>query len=229
MNKQPVILDNYFSQDEVDQMLYALDKMKKPSHAPNMMGTLGFRTSIEAASVSMDNPVTGLTGDKEVDASILKTTESILRVKDEMEKFFDMELSMINCNYTAMFAGASNPLHADSSNLDGTPVPESKELEYSALIYLNDQGVDYTGGVLSFPLQDLNVQTKTGMVVFFKGDYNYPHEVSVVESGERKVIILFYARGGNISNVPLFSHAGAGVPVEDLPEEERLTYLDLNQ
>jgi hypothetical protein len=221
---QPVILENYLTSEEVDLMLYALDRIQKPSTIPNMSGALGYRTSVEADAMSMENPVSRLLNDPLHDASVLKTTEVILKVKKDMEEFFNMKLSMINCNYTIMHPGSSNPLHADTTELDGVLIPESKELEYSALIYLNNHGVDYTGGTLYFPLQDLNLETQKGTVVFFKGDYSRPHGVTTVESGDRKLIVLFFTRGGNVSDIPLFRHPGAGVPDEELSEEEIASY-----
>jgi hypothetical protein len=221
---QPVILENYLTSEEVDLMLHVLDKIQKPSTIPNMSGSLGYRTSVEADSMSMSNPVVPLTGEPLEDKSILKTTEVILKVKKDMEDFFKIGLSMINCNYTIMHPGSSNPLHADTTELDGVLIPESKELEYSALIYLNNHGADYTGGTLFFPLQDLNLETQKGTVVFFKGDYSRPHGVTTIESGDRKLIVLFFTREGNVSDIPLFRHPGAGVPDEELSEEEIASY-----
>jgi hypothetical protein len=221
---QPVVIENYLTPDEVNLILHYLDKIQKPSHAPNMAGALGYRTSVEADALGMDNPVCPLTGDPDNDASILKTTEVVLRAKKEMEEFFEMELSIINCNYVIMSEGARNDLHADSSELDGALIPESTELHYSALIYLNTQGEDYTGGLLEFPLQDKSLSTKAGTVVFFKGDYTRPHEVTLVESGLRKVIVLFFSHKGNTSSEPLFLHPGAGVPVDQLSPEDKIRY-----
>jgi hypothetical protein len=224
LGEQPVIIKNYLSREESELVLRYLDKIEKPAPLEGMYGALGYRTSVEADAMSMENPVQPLTGSLEDDAAILKITEVVLNAKKEMEKFFEMDLSMVNCNYTVMRQGAQNDLHADSSELNGDPIPESKELEYSALIYLNDQGVDYTGGRLFFPLQYIDLSTKCGDLIFFKGDYTRPHGVTVVESGVRKLLVLFLTRGGNTSDEPLFLHPGAGVPVEDLSPEDKLRY-----
>jgi hypothetical protein len=224
LGEQPVIIKNHLSKQDSELMLRYLDKIEKPAPSKAMSGALGYRTSVEADAMSMTNPVQPLTGNPEDDKAILKITEVVLSAKKEMEKFFEIDLSMVNCNYTVMREGAQNYLHADSSELNGDPIPESKELEYSALIYLNDQGVDYTGGNLFFPLQDINLSTKCGDLIFFKGDYTRPHGVTVVESGARKLFVLFLTRGGNTSDEPLFLHPGAGVPVEELSPEDRLRY-----
>jgi hypothetical protein len=223
---QPVIIENYFSDEEVDLMLYILDRIQQPTYTPNTSGALGYRTSIEADAMSMENPVWELTGDTKEDSSILKITKSILDIKKDMEKFFDMKLSLINCNYYILHPGGENPLHVDTTDLDGSPIPESRELEYSAMIYLNDGGDDYTGGNLFFPLQDLDIQTKKGTVIFFKGDYSRPHGVKEVKSGDRKVIVLFFTRAGNTSDISLFLHPDAGVPEEYLSDQEIARYKE---
>lgn len=210
--KQPVVLDNYFTDEEVSVMLRYPTKIQKPSHLPNISGTFGFETSAEADQMSMEKPIVALTGNKEDDESILKITESVLAVKKEMESFFDLKLSMTNCNYAAMFPGSYNPLHSDSSQLDGTPYHENEETEYSALIYLNSSGLDYEGGDIVFPLQKTVVSPKSGTVVFFKGDHHHPHEVTLVTKGERRAIVLFFALEGNVSSRILFADEHSGVP-----------------
>jgi Rps23 Pro-64 3,4-dihydroxylase Tpa1-like proline 4-hydroxylase len=212
--KQPVIIENYFSNEDVSVMLRYPTKIQKPAHLPNMEGAFGFETSLEADQMSMDKPVCPLTGNPDDNESILKITEAVLAVKAEMEKFFGLELSMTNCNYATILPGGFNPMHSDSSQLDGTPYHENEETEYSALIYLNESGKDYEGGDIVFPLQDTVISPKSGMIVFFKGDYHHPHEVKLVTSGERKAMVLFFGRKGNVSGRPLFSDEHSGVPVE---------------
>lgn len=212
MSDQPVVIENYFTDEDISMMLRYPTKIQKPAHLPNMEGAFGFETSLEADSMSMDNPISGLTGDLEDDESILKFTEAVLSVKGAMEEFFGLELSMVNCNYAAMLPGSSNLLHSDSSQLDGTPYHENEEIEYSGLIYLNDSGLDYKGGDIVFPLQELTLSPKRGTVVFFKGDHHHPHEVTLVTEGERKAIVLFFARKGNVSGRALFSDEHSGVP-----------------
>jgi predicted 2-oxoglutarate/Fe(II)-dependent dioxygenase YbiX len=213
MADQIVVKEGYFSPEEVFVMLRYPDKIKKPSPMPNMEGAFGFETSAEADQMSMEKPVTQLVDDLEDNESILKVTESVLKVKKEMEEFFGLGLSMTNCNYAVMLPGAFNPMHSDSSQLDGTPYHENEETEYSALIYLNDSGIDYEGGDIEFPLQKTVVSPKSGTVIFFKGDHYHPHEVKVVTKGERKALVLFFGLKGNVSGRPLFSDEYSGVPV----------------
>jgi hypothetical protein len=211
---QPVVLENYFTDEEVSEMLYYADKIKKPGHMGNIGGAYGFRTSAEADRLSLKSPIAELTGDPDDDKSILAFTRGALRVKEELEKFFGLDLSFTNCMYAYMMPGAVNPLHSDNSNLDGTPYHEGEETDYSGLIYLNSSDKDYKGGDIFFPLQDLTISPKSGTVIFFKGDHHYPHGVTEVTEGERKTIVLFFALKGNISDRPLFSDEYSGVPAD---------------
>jgi hypothetical protein len=43
-----------------------------------------------------------------------------------------------------------------------------------------------------FPKQDLSIQQKKGMLVFFKGDEHAPHGVNKVLSGYRDNLISFF-------------------------------------
>jgi predicted 2-oxoglutarate/Fe(II)-dependent dioxygenase YbiX len=210
--KELLVIEKYFTNEDVLIMLRYPTKIQKPSQLPNMAGAFGFETSAEADQMSMNIPIAKLTNNPEDNESILKITDSVLKVKEEMEKFFGLGLSMTNCNYAVLYPGGFNPMHSDSSQLDGTPYHENEETEYSALIYLNESGVDYEGGDIIFPLQQKRISPKAGMVVFFRGDHHHPHEVEVVTKGERKALVLFFARKGNVSDRPLFSDEHSGVP-----------------
>lgn len=91
--------------------------------------------------------------------------------------------------------GASNGLHSDIYNTDGTKYDEEgrdTELKYSALLYLSEYGEDFTGGELYFPKQDLTIRPKRGLLTFFPGDLDHIHEVKTVTSGERYAIVMFF-------------------------------------
>jgi len=213
---QPVILENYFTDEEVARMLRYPLKIQKPAHLPNINGAFGYETSVQADQMSMEKPIAPLGSDLEDNESILELTKAVLRVKEEMEKFFGLELSMTNCNYAELLPGAFNPLHADNSRLDGTPFHEDEETEYSGLIYLTESEVDYKGGYLVFPLQDLSIAPKRGTVIFFRGDHFLPHKVTTVTEGKRRALVLFFARKGNVSSRPLFSDENSGVPTSEI-------------
>jgi predicted 2-oxoglutarate/Fe(II)-dependent dioxygenase YbiX len=211
---QPVIIENYFTSEEATLMASHARKIQRPSQVPNIDGAYGFETSAQADRLSLEVPIAELTGDPEDDASILKFTQSVLDVKKDMEKFFGIELSLTNCNYAAMLPGSLNPLHSDSTELDGRAYHDDEETQYSALIYLNSSGEEYEGGDILFPKQKTRISPKVGTVVFFKGDHHYPHQVEKVISGERRTIVMFFGVKGHVSDRALFSDKYSGVPEE---------------
>lgn len=205
------ILDNFLSAEECLEISTYLDKLSQPNQKEGYLVALGYQTSNEASRISMDNPVLPLNDDNENNYVSLLITKHILKIKNDMEDFFDQKISLVNCNYVQMLKGAANTLHADMAHLDGRPYHDGEELEYSALIYLNEFDIDYTGGEITFPLQKITIGPKTGMAVFFRGDIEHAHQVLRIKSGNRKNIVLFFAKDGNTSDRKLFNDEHAGV------------------
>jgi len=207
------VIEKFLSEDECLKISSYLDDISEKNQNPHYMVALGFETSNEASLVSKEKPILPLSdNDLHNEVSIL-VTEAIIKLRSKMEDFFNEKLSLINCNYVQMNPGASNPLHADRTHLDGTPYHDGEELEFSALIYINDCNKDYTGGEIIFPLQNKKVKPKTGMAIFFKGDVDHQHEVLKVESGVRKNIVLFFGKYGNTSDRILFNDQYSGVDI----------------
>lgn len=207
------VIENFLSSDECLKISSYLDKISEENQNPHYLVALGFATSNEASAVSTDNPVLPLSENSIHNEVSILVTEAILKIKLEMEKVFQEKISLVNCNYVQMNKGASNPLHADRTHLDGTPYHDGEELEFSALIYINDCNFDYTGGEIVFPVQEVTIEPKTGMAVFFKGDIEHQHEVLEVRSGTRKNIVLFFGKYGNTSDRMLFNDQYSGVDV----------------
>ena len=207
------VIENFLSKDECFKISSYLDKISEENQNPHYLVALGFATSNEAAAISKENPILPLSENLLHNQVSILVTEIILKLKSKMEDVFKEKLSLINCNYVQMNKGASNPLHADRTHLDGTPYHDGEELEFSALIYMNDYSTDYKGGEIIFPIQNLTVEPKTGMAVFFKGDVDHQHEVLEVESGVRKNIVLFFGKYGNTSDRMLFNDEYSGVDI----------------
>jgi hypothetical protein len=130
-------------------------------------------------------------------------TNTINRVAKEINKFYDVDVVPINPQMAEISEGGKNDgLHCDSVQLDGTPWDDGnamlEDLEFSALVYLNSSGVDYTGGEIYFPNQDMTIVPKIGQMIFFRGDIDHPHGVSEVTSGKRYALVLFYGRSDRV-------------------------------
>jgi predicted 2-oxoglutarate/Fe(II)-dependent dioxygenase YbiX len=59
----------------------------------------------------------------------------------------------------------------------------------SGLIYMND---DYKGGGLHFPLQDLTIQPKQGMLVFFPSFHTHLHASLEIKEGTKYAIVTWF-------------------------------------
>lgn len=206
MSNQPVVIEQLFSPEEIEKIVHYCKIAEKVSgNHTGINGAFGVRTSIEADRISHGEPIVPLTDDPKDDESIWAITEAFLRLKSETEKFFGQEMSFTNTMYAGMPEGTKNPMHYDNYSIyDESPNNEDEESEWSGLIYLNTCGVDYTGGEIYFPKQDLLISPKAGMAVFFDGSLDYPHEVREVTSGYRRGLIAFFARKGNVSDRAMF-------------------------
>ena len=93
-----------------------------------------------------------------------------------------------------MRVGDCLPAHADSEscNEDGVWTPNHTSYHHgAALLYLNDCGVDYEGGVLRFPSFKQEIIPQAGMLVGFMCDRSYQHEVTPVQEGRRYAISIW--------------------------------------
>jgi hypothetical protein len=109
-----------------------------------------------------------------------------------IKKFFDKDVRVVNFGYVQMHAGSNNGLHADVSHLDGTPYPDGRHVDYSAIIYLNTVDKDFYGGSISFPNQGLSIKPIAGSGLIFPGDMSHLHSVKTIRSGIRKNVVLFF-------------------------------------
>jgi len=130
-------------------------------------------------------------------------TQTINRVAKEINDFYGVDVVAINPQLAEISEGGKNDgLHCDSVQLDGTPWNDGntmlEDLEFSALVYLNTCGEDYTGGTIYFPNQELEIMPKAGQMIFFRGDIEHPHGVSEVISGKRYALVLFYGRSDRV-------------------------------
>lgn len=84
--------------------------------------------------------------------------------------------------------GAYARIHSDNTDEHGNSGPFARS-RYAAFLYLND---NFSGGLLKFPKQDLEIAPKAGMLAVFDGGFNNMHEVTLIESGVRYTIGSFW-------------------------------------
>jgi hypothetical protein len=192
------ILKNYISAEHAKEYIELLDGHSEKTDR-GIWNALGYESSLQASTVN------GTTGAKLGDLSLvnLRLGDLFDRIKKEAEEIFGEEMDLCQGSYQMMPAGTQNPMHADRVKLDGSPIqPDGaeEELEWSGLLYLNNHEEDFTGGEVEYPNFDIWYKPRAGDVVIFKGDLEHMHEVKEVLSGERKNVVFFWAKRGNVSD-----------------------------
>lgn len=190
------ILENFVSGDDARTMIEGLSPHLVESERFGMSETQ-LQNPIDMLRAVL-NGESVIKGDSPHPGGLL-FTETVNRVAKEINKFYEVDVVPLQPLMARISKGGRNDnLHCDSVQLDGTPWEDGnlllEDLEYSALVYLNESGTDYSGGEIRFPNQELVIKPQTGQMVFFRGDIDHPHGVSEVTSGERYALVLFYAR-----------------------------------
>lgn len=125
-----------------------------------------------------------------------KIIEIRRRAADEVCRFYGTA-GPIHIDFTLateMRVGDCLPVHADneSCNDDGVWTPNHTSYHHSAaLLYLNDCGIDYEGGVVRFPSFEQEIIPQAGMLVGFMCDRKYQHEVTPIQRGQRYAITIW--------------------------------------
>jgi hypothetical protein len=203
------VIENYLSEERCNLYIEHFKDFLKKEPREHMFSAFGQPNSLAASKINKDNPLHRMTGNDHVDKSLIHASEMVNNVREKMEHCFGVELDLVNVTFSKMEPGAFNPLHSDSTKLDGSPwrddgIPE--ELEYSALVYASSYGEDFFGGEIEFPKQDLVIKPERGMLIFFKGDVEHTHQINKVLSGERYTFILFFGKRGNVSGETFFTN-----------------------
>lgn len=197
------VIEGYITPNDCARYIEYFDSKAGPGQ-PNMRNALGYASSLAASQVN------GKTGvyPGETDEINFELGDLYDRIKKEMVQHVGIPIDLCQSSYQVMLEGAYNNLHADAVKLDGTPIqPDGTpdELEFSGLLYLNNYGEDFEGGEVEWPAFDMLYKPKAGDLVLFLGDVEHRHEVKKVLSGERKNIVFFWAREGNVSDGDFFN------------------------
>lgn len=119
-------------------------------------------------------------------------------MRQRLESFYGVSLPNGEGGIARLVAGASNGLHSDMYQSNGSKWEDGSnresELEYSALLYLSEYNRDFFGGEIVFPQHKLTIEPKVGTLVFFRGDREHFHKVLQVTGGERHCIVSFFGK-----------------------------------
>jgi len=204
-----VVYESFISDEESDRIVEFLDPIAALTPRPNSYTALGWPNSAEAAKVGETTAIADYTGNEKIDATIDLIGNTFHRIKEDMERYFNSEMGLVQGFYQRLDAGGFMELHSDTTDLDGSPLSEDgtpEENEWSAVLYLGNYNEDFTGGEIEFPKQEFTLEPTKGMLVYFRGDQNHPHKVSEVLSGKRRTIVFFYGPRGRNSERIFYDH-----------------------
>lgn len=193
------IIEEYITEDQARLIISSFSKYLVQSDRIGMA---------EAQYEDPDKALFNIYGGKPIidDADSLEAatlfTNAVNGIADKISEFYDVDAVPATAIFAEITEGGQNGLHCDSVMLDGTPWEDGndqlKDLEFSALLYLNNSGVDYDGGQVEFPNQKITVTPQAGKLVFFRGDIDHPHQVFEVTAGKRYTLVLFYGRADKV-------------------------------
>jgi hypothetical protein len=193
------IIDNFISEDDAQTIIDGLKPYLVKSERFGMAETRFDDYMSVLRSIYENKSI--FKGESPHPAGLL-FTKTINRVAEEINSFYDVACVPINPQLAEISEGGRNDgLHCDAVMLDGSPWSDDQRLdalEFSALVYLNSSGIDYSGGNIYFPNQNIEITPKAGQMIFFKGDIDHPHGVSEVTSGKRYALVLFYGRSDRV-------------------------------
>jgi hypothetical protein len=192
------ILNNFIAQEQMDKINTLMTPIVRETPRPNVFSALGWQSASAASRVGFEDRPPMDTKDSDI-------TTTLRECLSEMRKFYGVEdLVLVNALYTVMKAGSSVEMHCDNCQLDGSPLDPSVEVEpneWSAILYLNTNGVDFEGGEIYFPKQELTYSPVAGDFIHFKTDVDHPHQVLEVTSGDRACLVVFTGRKEVIEKV----------------------------
>jgi hypothetical protein len=181
------VIKNFIDKDSCQRIIELLDKHAKETPRWAVSSALGWNMPTDAAELTFTKKIKPDTELEDVNTAYSKSLS-------EMSKFFGVEdLCLVNGFYQVLDRGAIHEIHCDSCSIDGTPLnPDVEEPnEWSAVLYLNDHGEDFTGGAVIFPEEDFSYLPEAGTFIYFPADVHHPHGVEEVISGSRKCLVIF--------------------------------------
>lgn len=165
------IVENFISQEEVDELLYAaknLDIWREAKYKNRYTDKDKFKIAAPNTAQLLD--------------------DICERWRKAVSEFYGVKIeTYINpiCRWPVW--GKQIP-HADKEWKDGSP-GEQNYYDIGSVIYLNN---DYEGGEIYFPDHELDIKPDPGTAVAFPGDLYFFHGVREIRKTERYAIPIFW-------------------------------------
>jgi hypothetical protein len=184
LTKDIVVYENFLTPEESSRIIEVLDK--SASNQTLTWMPISFYESYSSTLPKEGDPEISEAGlPSDIFAQIkAKIIEAVASVHDLDPK----TIVEIGYHTQKWEPGAYARVHSDNTDEHGNSGPFARS-RYAAFLYLND---DFSGGLLRFPKQDLEIAPKVGMLAAFDGGFNNMHEVTLIKSGVRYTIGSFW-------------------------------------
>jgi len=179
-----VIYENFISPEECSKIIKLLDKVAEKGTMTWM--PISFYESYSSVLPQDDDPEIeeeGLPGN--IFSSI---KDGFIQAVASVHSIDPKTVVQIGYHTQKWEPGAYARIHSDNTDEHGNTGPFARS-RYAAFLYLND---DFSGGLLKFPKQNIEISPKVGMLAAFDGGFNNMHEVTLIESGIRYTIGSFW-------------------------------------
>jgi hypothetical protein len=184
LTKDIVLYENFITAEQSKKIIEVLDSAAK--NGSLSWTPISFYESYSSTLPSDDNEEiikSGLDGD-----IFSKIKQGIIEAVASVHELDPKTISQVGYHTQKWEPGAYARLHSDNTDAEGNSGAFTRS-RYAAFLYLND---DFSGGLLKFPKQGIELLPKVGMLAAFDGGFENMHEVSIIESGVRYTIGSFW-------------------------------------
>lgn len=184
ITKDLVVYENFISAEDSAKIINVLDKV-----AAN-----GTMTWMPISFYESYSSVLPQDGDPEIEEQGLerdifsKIKSGIIEAVASVHDLDPQTVVQIGYHTQKWEPGAYARLHSDNTDEHGNSGAFTRS-RYAAFLYLND---NFSGGLLKFPKNYIEITPKVGMLAVFDGGFNNMHEVTLIESGVRYTIGSFW-------------------------------------
>jgi hypothetical protein len=184
LTRDIVLYENFITPEQSKKIIEVLDTVAKNGTISWM--PISFYESYSSVLPQDGDPEIAKAGLPENIFSKIK--QGIIEAVASVHNLDPKTISQIGYHTQKWEPGAFARMHSDNTDEHGKSGAFARS-RYAAFLYLND---DFSGGLLKFPKQDLEIAPKVGMLAAFDGGFNNMHEVTLIESGVRYTIGSFW-------------------------------------
>ena len=186
-----VVIPNFIDSDDLREIADLLSKAKIANLNTMLDGGVERAPSVYNGITQKYVNLPSGTIDRSYHYALYKAIDKpVSRIEEEIKRSFFLEVHPEpGYSITTYVKGTELLSHFDGN--EHLPTPHGHpHRDISSVLYLND---DFTGGAISFDIQEISINPKAGTLILFPGTEPFTHSVSILESGLRCIVPQFWA------------------------------------